>query len=479
MNRNRIPEFAIVGHPNEGKSSVVSTLAEDDSVRVSATPGETIECQAFPVVIDGSEIIRFIDTPGFQNPKETLLWMKNYQDSGDSIVKSFTETHRSDHAFDNDCELFTPIIGGAGIIYVVDGSRPLRSVDKAEMEILRLTGRPRMAIINSKDEDNRYLEQWKNEFRKHFNSVRVFNAHKATYAERIALLESLKSIDQDWEPALETVISAFITDWEHRNSLTIEIICAMLNECLSYAVSKNMKDLSDEKTVKKELEKEYVRNIEKREKRAQEKIRKLFKQNIFNYDLPVHSIIRQDLFSEKTWQVLGLSPKQLITTAGLAGGSVGAAIDLAAAGLTFGIFTAIGGAIGAGWAALGGGKKLAKVKLSGLKLGGQQIKMGPNENIQFLYILIDRALIFYSHIINWAHGRRDYPVSSNKRQSEPAKESFTLKWDDDEKRICQNFFKAILKGDENRKEIALQELKEVLKDKLNNISHSEERSTDD
>jgi hypothetical protein len=182
----------------------------------------------------------------------------------------------------------------------------------------------------------------------------------------------------------------------------------------------------------------------------------------------------QDLFSAKTWQVLGLSPKQLITTAGLAGGSVGAVIDVAAAGLTFGIFTAIGGAVGAGWAALGGGKRLAKVKVSGLKLGGQQIKMGPNENIQFIYILIDRFLIFYSHIINWAHGRRDYPVSSDKGHSELAKESFTTKWDDDEKRICQNFFKAIQKGDENRKEISLQELKEVLRDKLNRISHGEE-----
>ena len=38
MNDKRIPEFAIVGHPNEGKSSVVSTLAEDDSVRVTPTP---------------------------------------------------------------------------------------------------------------------------------------------------------------------------------------------------------------------------------------------------------------------------------------------------------------------------------------------------------------------------------------------------------------------------------------------------------
>jgi hypothetical protein len=216
--------------------------------------------------------------------------------------------------------------------------------------------------------------------------------------------------------------------------------------------------------------------MEKMEKRAHEKIRKLFKQNIFYYDLPAHSILRQDLFSEKTWQVLGLSPKQLITTAGLAGGSVGAVIDLAAAGLTFGIFTAIGGAAGAGWAALGGGKRLAKAKISGLKLGGQRMKMGPNENIQFLYILIDRVLIFYSHIINWAHGRRDYPVLSDNRHPEPAKERFTTGWDDNEKRICNRFFKAIHKGYENRREIFRQELKGVIKEKLKRISHSEGRA---
>jgi GTP-binding protein EngB required for normal cell division len=72
MRPDAIPEFAIVGHPNEGKSSVLSTLAEDDSVRVSATPGETVVCQTFPVVIDGQEIIRFVDTPGFQHPREIL-----------------------------------------------------------------------------------------------------------------------------------------------------------------------------------------------------------------------------------------------------------------------------------------------------------------------------------------------------------------------------------------------------------------------
>lgn len=475
MNGDTVPEFAIVGHPNEGKSSVVSTLAEDDSVRISPTPGETIQCQTFPVIIDGREIIRFVDTPGFQNPKQTLLWMKNYQGSDDQLLESFYESHLGNPDFQNDCELFTPIMKGAGIIYVVDGSRPLRTVDKAEMEILRLTGHPRMAIINCKEDDTGYLEHWKNEFRKHFNSVRVFDAHKATYAERIALLESLKSIDQDWESALETVISAFIKDWEHRNSLTVEIMCTMLVGCLEYTVTKNIMDRSSEETIKTRLQEKYTRDIEKIEKSAHLKIRKLFKQNIFEYNLPAHSILREDLFSEKTWQVLGLRPGQLITTAGLAGGAVGAALDVAAAGLTFGIFTVIGGAVGAGWAAFGGGKRLSKSKVSGLKLGGQQIKIGPNENIQFLYILIDRAVIFYSHIINWAHGRRDYPVVSTNTISEPVKKGYTTEWNDNEKKRCTAFFKSIRSNDDKKIMVSQKELVRVLKDALKKISHSERR----
>jgi predicted GTPase len=239
MNRNPVPEFAIVGHPNEGKSSVVSTLAEDDSVRISQTPGETIQCQTFPVTIDGREIIRFTDTPGFQNPKQTLQWMRDYDGPDALMVAAFRQAHADRPDFRDDVELFLPIERGAGIIYVVDGSRPLRRVDKSEMEILRLTGRPRMAIINCKENETGYIEQWKGEFRKHFNAIRVFNAHKATYAERISLLENLKSIDQDWQPALETVISAFKKDWEYRNTRTAEIICTLLETCLSHSVSRN------------------------------------------------------------------------------------------------------------------------------------------------------------------------------------------------------------------------------------------------
>ena len=231
------PEIAILGHPNEGKSSVLSTLAEDDSVRVSHIPGETIECRTFPVSIDGREVLRFTDTPGFQNPARVLSELRKLSElDGDSVVM-FRRTFADEPDLKDDVELLLPVERGAGIIYVVDGSRPVRNVDREEMEILRLTGRPRMAIINCKDDQYEQLESWKKEFRKNFNANRTFNAHRATYAERILLLEALKSIDQDWQPLLDKVVSAFTSDWQARNRRTVELLVRMFADCLHYTVS--------------------------------------------------------------------------------------------------------------------------------------------------------------------------------------------------------------------------------------------------
>ncbi|RTZ95934.1 MAG: DUF3482 domain-containing protein [Deltaproteobacteria bacterium] len=465
----RTPAFAIVGHPNEGKSSVVSTLAENDRVRISPTPGETVVCQSFPVTIDGREIIRFIDTPGFQNPRKTFRWMQAHAEYDDRIVQAFIDIHADDPDLSQDCELLTPIARGAGVIYVVDGSRPLRSMDKAEMEILRLTGAPRMAIINCKEDDTRYLDQWKTAFRRHFNAIRVFNAHQATYAERISLLESLKGIDQDWIAPLSTVISAFKKDWDHRKTLTAEIIITMLTESLEFSLTKNHAEDADEESLKKKLFAKYIRAVGKIEKTAHQRIRKLYKHNIFNYDLPPQSIVHQDLFNEKTWQVLGLSRKQLATLAGITGGTIGAAVDVAAHGLTFGLFTLIGGAVGAGWAAFGGGRRLAEKKVAGMALGGHQIRVGPNENIQFLYILIDRVFIFYAHIINWAHGRQVMPIPPSAMGKLSGKTGYTAAWNISAQRKCTSFLHAVLSGDAAKKERATRELRTLIRNELEKI----------
>lgn len=461
MTQNSVPEFAILGHPNEGKSSVVSTLAEDDSVRIGPVPGETIVCQTFPVEIDGREVIRFVDTPGFQNPRKTLAWMQSYTGSQDRIVEAFIKAHGSDPAFRDECELLGPVARGAGIIYVVDGSRPVRNDDRAEMEILRLTGSPRMSIINSKSDDDTYLEQWKNEFRKHFNSIRTFNAHTATYAERIALLESLKSVDQDWEPALTLVIDAFRRDWEGRCRQTAQIMVDMVSDILSHTHIGTIAKGEDLKVLQQNLEKEYRISVEIMEKKAFQQMRRLFRHNIFNVDIPFDSLLHETLFSEKTWMFLGLTPKEAVIAAGLAGGAAGAALDVAAAGITFGVFTALGGVLGAGSALLSG-NRMAGLKVKGVKLGQDQLRIGPAVSIQFMYVLLDRSLLYFSSIINWAHGRRDRSPAMETNENDVSKKGFTVHWDAASKASANRFFAALRSRNRRKKEQAAAQLKEML-----------------
>lgn len=470
MNKTAVPEFAIVGHPNEGKSTVVSTLSEDDSVRISATPGETTKCRSFPVVIDGSEIIRFIDTPGFQAPRQTLSWLKRYHGPDRSIIQAFRQAHHEDRQFTDELELFAPIENGAGIIYVADGARPVRSNDRAEMEILRLTGRPRMAIVNCKDPEKRYLDDWKNEFAKHFNSIRVFNAHRATYAERIDLLDSLKAIHQDWQPALERVIAAFRADWNRRNQRSAELITEMLGRCLEHAPGKKLADDSRMAAETEKLQDRYKQGLAKIERTTHQKIRKLFKHNIFDLELPPQSIVQADLFDDRTWQILGLPPRQLAAATGIAGGMIGAAIDTAAAGLTFGVFTAIGGILGAG-SALFGGRRMTRAKVIGIPLGGIRIQVGPNKNMQFLFILLDRSFIYYTQVINWAHGRRDRPQgNASLGGNGSVKEGLTSRWNRRQHNTCQQFWKNMQQAPKNRSAAVQKEMETLIKAQLDQIS---------
>ena len=466
--RNNVPEFAVVGHPNEGKSSVLSTLAEDDSVRISPMPGETRECQTFPVIIDDVEIIRFVDTPGFQNPRKTLQWMQEYEGDDAKLIHDFLEAHQDNPDFHDDCSLLQPLVRGAGIIFVVDGSRPLRNMDKAEMEILRLTGCPRMAIINCKDDETAWLGKWQQEFRKHFNAIRLFNSCRATYSERIALLESLKSIDQELQPVLDKVVRAFKEDWRSRNRQVAEFLVSFLEKGLGYSRSVGVGPDTDEVAVRAELHKKYENHLRSLERECQARMRSLYKHNIFNVELPSQSILQEDLFSDKTWEFLGLSSSQLILAGAMGGAAVGAGLDVAAAGISFGVFSAIGGLVGAAGTALKGKEYLTGKRLLGIRLQNEQLQVGPVKNIQLLFVLLDRQLLFYRHIINWSHGRRDY---ENLTAGEDI--AFTAGWEKKDRDICSRFFKGLQSEDAAERSHSREDLLTLVDSMLTGISTEE------
>ncbi|MBU0970366.1 MAG: DUF3482 domain-containing protein [Proteobacteria bacterium] len=442
MKNSSIPEFAVLGHPNEGKSSVVSTLTEDDRIRISPFPGETSVAQAYTVEIDGEKIIRFVDTPGFQAPRQALAWFRAYEGDPGKILDQFIETFGQDPFFADECALLAPVARGAGIIYVVNGARPVREDDIAEMEILRLTGRPRMAIINSKQTKQDYTHEWKQEFRKCFNSIRVFNSNTADFNERIRMLESLKSIDQEWEDSVSRVILAFKGEWKKRNRLACAYITLGLEKSLCFFVSEKLTGKSDKVLVRERLNLSFQQGIRKIEQEMFAQIKSLFKHRLYEYPLPDYSLLRHDLFSRQTWELLGLTKGQLAGAGAVLGGTMGVAVDAAAGGTSFGVFAAIGGLLGAG-SALFGGKKIARRTGLGIRLGGDRLQVGPNENLQFLYVLMDRALIYYTHMINRPHGRRDAgDIGENPKKVFP-KLGITATLSPGQRNTCVRFFKSV------------------------------------
>ena len=76
-----IPTFAVVGHPNKGKSSIVATLAEDDHVAIGVAPGTTREAHRYAFEIDGETQYVLVDTPGFQRPRAVLDWLEAHATS--------------------------------------------------------------------------------------------------------------------------------------------------------------------------------------------------------------------------------------------------------------------------------------------------------------------------------------------------------------------------------------------------------------
>ncbi|WP_296899097.1 GTPase/DUF3482 domain-containing protein, partial [Thiohalocapsa sp.] len=353
-----------MGHPNAGKSSVVATLTENDRIAIDKRAGTTTTTDDYPVIIDGRTVLRFIDTPGFQNPSAILEWFQAHADEPD-LAGAFVAEHGDDRMFSHDCALLRPVAEGAGIILVVDGSKRIKEKDRTEMELLRLTGRPRMAILNNLTDVAKHMPAWQDALNKSFNSVREFNAHRATYAERIALLGALKTIDQRWEPMLDETIRAFEADWDRRIEQCADTIMQLLKDALSKRVTRVVKVddiVSDDQrdAIQQQLTLALQQALRQLEVDAQQAIRKHFRHNV--WDLPPSSLLAKDLFSDEVGAALGLKQRQLALAGAAAGAVSGGAIDIGLGGLSLGTAALIGGVVGGALGVLGGAA-LAKMDL--------------------------------------------------------------------------------------------------------------------
>jgi GTPase Era involved in 16S rRNA processing len=437
------PRFAVVGHPNKGKSSIVAALAQDDTVAISRIPGTTQEQKSYPFSVDGKVIYELIDTPGFQRPREVLSWLKSHDVSAPKrpeVVRKFIETHRKDPRFHDEIQLLTPVMQGAGIIYVVDASKPYGEEYEAEMEILQWTGQPSMALLNHIDDDD-YAWQWKPALHQYFRSVRTFNPMEVDSGKQIAILESMAQLREEWTERIKESITLFQAYEKQKLRESAEVITALMITALTHKerLPLSSEEPSDEERSK--VEERYRNYLRELEYQSHEKIEKIW--NHAHLEVQEAPLVFEgaDLFSQASADIFGLSRKEIMLTAATTGAVTGAGIDLLFAGHTLFVGGAIGAIVG-GVGAYFGFDELSDVKVLGRRLGRRSIETGPVKNRNFPYILLGRALYLTRMVATLSHAQRG-------RLTLEMQENFKDLWlDEEKKKSLERYHNAFRSGKE-------------------------------
>lgn len=406
---NEVPRFAVVGHPNKGKSSIVATLAQNDGIAIALEPGTTRDSRRYPLSVDGRLLYELIDTPGFQRPRRVLAWLEQHSQSASDrpdTVRAFITQHQDDPRFHDECQLLAPIVAGAGIIYVVDGSVPYSSEHEAEMNILRWTGRPSLALIN-RIGDQDHSERWQAALGQYFQIVRHFDAVHAPFETHLGLLRSFGQLAPAWQQPLEEATRHLAKQRQHRQHHALTLIARALAAMLAHTESATLLPDGNRNELEHDLSQRWRQWQRRREQRLRIQVEQLYQHHhLQRNESELAWEPGADLFSETTRRAWGVSRTYLATAGFGAGALGGAGVDALALGHTLGAGALIGGLLGAAGSVYYAGK-LDHLKLGPLSSGGRRAHFGPVRDPQFAYVVLGRALEHWYRVSHRNHAGRD------------------------------------------------------------------------
>ena len=419
------PVFVVVGAVNRGKSSIVSTLAENDAVVIESRPGTTQEAQTFAFRIDGRTLYTLVDTPGFELARQALAWLRQHEHlhaNRAAVARQFIREHAGRGAFPQECELLRPILDGGAILYVVDSSAPYSPVHQAEMEILQWTMQPRMALLNQIHDDD-YTAEWRQALDQYFNIKLEFNALNVDLRQRIKLLQTLIILNDDWQQPLGQAMQAILAEYRYRiedsAAAIADAIAAMLTLKLSCEAPAD-DDLTPHKQTLKQRYDDQLRDLEAD---CFRRIRERYEHRHLHLDDASFPAVQEDLLETSHWKFLDVKQRWAMAGGAAAGAVIGGAIDAGVGASSFLAGTIIGAGVG-GVTGLVGAYKLPEVSVDvSLPLVGalklqpfrraaprhrvKRLTIGPMQNRLFPYVALSRAIRYHHLIVARPHARRE------------------------------------------------------------------------
>ncbi len=402
--------FAVVGHPNKGKSSVVAALTQNDEVPISPVSGTTRVAQRFKLRLDKKVLFELVDTPGFQRPHPCLEWLNRDPVTADqrpARVAAFVAEHAGTGQFSDEVELLRPIVEGAGIIYVVDGSLPYSPEYESEMEILRWTGRPRLALINPIG-GHAYVKEWEQALGQYFSLVRVFDPMHASFEQHLELLRTFGQLTPEHSGEFEQAIRELDKYRKEKLNQAARVIVETLYRLLSWQVSRPAM-VDDNELLARLLPDEIERfnaQLNKIEHEGRRELEALFGHLHLNAAMQRLELAHGELMDREQWSLWGLNRRQLVVASAGAGAAIGFVADVGLGGHSLMAGTLGGGLVGgiSGW--LGTSALEDKLPVL-LQVSARKKVLGPVKDPNFAFVILARALAHARAMLTHSHANRD------------------------------------------------------------------------
>ncbi|GAB6042426.1 DUF3482 domain-containing protein [Endothiovibrio diazotrophicus] len=404
------PVFAVVGHPNKGKSSVVAALTQNDEVQISPLSGTTRVAQRFTLRLDERVVFELVDTPGFQRAARCLAWLRAEEVSADrrpARTRAFVEQFNGGESFADEVALLRPIVQGAGIVYVVDGSLPYSPEYETEMEILRWSGQPRLALINPIGGDH-YVEQWQQALNQYFSLVRVFDPLHAGFEQHLQLLRTFGQLDPARVEAFDRAIDELKGYRQQKLEQGARIIVDTLHRLLTYRQEPGLLPEVVGGVVEGDEMVRFNDRLNRIEREGQRALEALFLYHRLEPEIARLEVRRSALMDHEQWADWGLSRSRLTVVGAGAGTALGIAADVGTGGASVLLGAVGGGVVGglSGWLGGRGGKGWLRERLPDWLPGGEREGIGPVGDPNFAFVILGRTLAHTAAMLHRSHADR-------------------------------------------------------------------------
>jgi len=438
--------FAIIGKPNNGKSSIISTLTFDDRIAVADEIGTTKFKSKYTYKYNGKDICHFYDTPGFENAEKIYDNLEN--NPIDISIKKKLEKYLQDvkkekSITSKSIEIIEAVLDCDFVVFVINISKDFNINEIGyELEILKKLSQDVIVLFNQIDKNN-YKENWKKILLDEYDIKNTYTIDplNSQYENIIKIFTSIysKNSEKYESNQLDKVLITYRNHYKENMNETIKLISEYLKDTLAIKI-----DTTREKIKSKEAEYQMVDEINKKEKNVQKEINK-----IWGYH-QVKVIDKREKYNTPINTKLKLTKKEkALISATIGAISTGTATGLLSGGLAAPAGALIGGTVGAAAGYLSDGK-LYDYNI----LKKDAVISIDKKDMDLSMILLQRILYYTKVIINHGHANRT-----------------AIEIEKIEKVELSNYKKDIFKihksfvCDENTHEY-LEKLNELLKDKV-------------